>query len=178
MKASIIETDRLILKPLNTNHLTQRYVDWLNDNEVNQYMASGGDYTLEKLKNYLLDVEKKDIYFWAIHIKEIGLHIGNIKIDPIYTENRRAEYGIMMGEKSQWNKGYAKEASLAVINYCFKKLNLLKITLGVIAENKNAVKLYHKLGFEIEGHFKKHTYYNNKFYDVYRMAIFNKNALQ
>ena len=173
MKAQILETNRLVLKPLSLEHLSNDYVDWLNDIDVYKYLETGGNYTLEMLKDYLLEVKKKDIYFWGIHLKENNLHIGNIKIDPINARHGIAEYGIMMGRKSEWGNGFAKEATLRIVNLCFSELNIRKITLGVVADNIIAFNLYKGIGFEIEGVFKKHGFYQGKYCDIVRMALFN-----
>ena len=125
------------------------------------------------LENFLKDVTKKDIYFWAIHLKKNNKHIGNIKIDPIRTIHGLGQYGIMMGDKSEWSKGYAKESSLAVINYCFSKLKLRKITLQVLDTNKAAYELYKKLGFVQEGLMKNQEFHNNSYSDSHIMALFN-----
>lgn len=175
MKATIITTDRLTLKPLSLDHLSQDYVNWLNDHEVYRYLETGGNYTIEMLNDYLEDVVKKDIYFWGIHLKSNDLHIGNIKIDPINKRHGLAEYGIMMGRKSEWGQGYSKEATIAVINFCFNDLNIRKLTLGVVADNQAAFALYKKLGFVIEGEYKKHGLYEGKYCDIIRMALFNLN---
>lgn len=140
---------------------------------VYRYLETGGNYTKAMLEDYLKDVVNKDIYFWAIHLKNKNLHIGNIKIDPVNLKHGLAEYGIMMGRRSEWGKGYAKEASIRVINFCFQKLNTRKITLGVVADNAAAVALYKKMGFVIEGVYKQHGLYNNKYCDTIRMALFN-----
>ena len=79
----------------------------------------------------------------------------------------------MMGEKSEWNKGYAQEASLGVIDFCFKNIGLRKITLEVILNNKPAVALYKKIGFQIEGIRKKQEFHDNIYCDSYIMANFN-----
>lgn len=175
MKAPIITTKRLILKPLTSEHLSQDYVNWLNDIEVYKYLETGGNFTIEMLQEYLKEVEKKDIYFWAIHKKEGNLHLGNIKIDPINMKHGIAEYGIMMGRKSEWGKGYATEATDAIIKFCFNSLNIRKLTLGVVSDNISAYKLYQKLGFEVEGIYKKHGKYQGKYCDIIRMALFNPN---
>ena len=141
---AVLETKRLILKPLNTHFLSLEYVHWMNDEKVNRYLESGGDYTIEKLTAYLKEVEDNPKYFWAIELKSSGKHIGNIKIDPIDLEHGSGEYGIMIGDINQWGKGYAKEASLRIIDHCFNELHLSKITLGVIDQNIEAFKLYKK----------------------------------
>jgi [ribosomal protein S5]-alanine N-acetyltransferase len=174
MKATILESKNLIFKPLSLDHLSYDYVDWLNDKDVNRYLESGNDYTLNKLRNFLIEVEKKMILFWAIHIKSDDTHIGNIKIDPIDNKHGSGEYGILLGKKSEWGKGYAKEASITIIKYCFEQVGLKKITLGVIEDNIAAVGLYKKIGFLQEARLKKHGLYNYKYCDMLRMALFNK----
>ncbi|HUX95601.1 MAG TPA: GNAT family protein [Bacteroidales bacterium] len=173
MKPIPLVSERLLLKPLSLEHLTQDYVDWMNDPDVIRYLESGGNYTLEMLKEYLMDVEKKEILFWAIHKKDDHLHIGNIKIDPINIRHGIGEYGIMMGRKSEWGKGYAEEATRLILNYSFEHLGLRKITLGVISKNKAAFNLYLKIGFELEGIYKKQGIYAGEYCDAIRMAIFN-----
>lgn len=158
MIAPNLESDRLLLEPLHCGYSSVKYVNWLNDPEVNKYLESGGDYTIEKLHKYLAEQEEKNILFWAILLKNSKEHIGNIKIDPINELEKSGEYGIMMGEKSEWGKGYAREASLLVINFCFNSRGMSKITLGVKQENKAAIKLYQNLGFQIvKKDFEKET---------------------
>jgi [ribosomal protein S5]-alanine N-acetyltransferase len=173
MKADILESERLVYIPLSMQHLSQDYVDWMNDPEVIRYLESGGNYTLEMLEQYLKDVEKKQILFWAIHIKSTKLHIGNIKIDPINLKHGTGEYGIMIGRKSEWGKGYAKEVTRRINEYCFKIIGLRKITLGVVANNASAFNLYKNIGFETEGLLKKQGFYDGVYCDGIRMAIFN-----
>lgn len=172
--APILESDRLVCKKLSLEHCTDQYVSWLNDKEVYRFLETGGNYSLELLREYLASVQANEkILFWAIHLKSNHQHIGNIKIDPVNTRHGLGEYGILMGERSQWGKGYAKEASILVVDYCFKILNLRKITLGVVDKNTTAIALYKSLGFEIEGVYKKHGFYENEYHDVIRMALFN-----
>ena len=169
----ILETDRLKLTPLSTQFISDKYLDWMNDPKVIEYLESGGDYSLEKLNYYLKEVEKRAQFFWAISIKETGVHVGNIKIDPIHPIHQYGEFGIMIGDRNAWGKGIAKEASNIVLEYCFKTLSLRKINLGVLSNNNKAIKLYKTLGFEQEGYFKNHVKHNNEFIDTIRMAIFN-----
>lgn len=170
-----LDSERLVYRPLGLSHCTDEYVSWLNNPEVYRYLETGGNYKITDLEQYLKSVESNsEILFWAIHLKSNGKHIGNIKIDPINRRHGLGEYGIMMGDTLEWGKGYAKEASITIIDHCFNDLNIRKITLGVVEPNVSAVELYKKLGFEIEGVYKQHGLYEGKYLDIIRMALFNK----
>ena len=171
MKNIDLESERLIFKRVSIEHVSNDYVSWLNDPEVNMYLETGGNYTLDLLKSYIEEQYNKEIYFWAIHLKDSKKHIGNIKIDPINKENNSGEYGILIGDKLNWGKGFANEASLRIMNYCFNELRLSKITLGVIEDNISAVNLYKKLGFTINEVIKGTKVYNNKISNSLRMSI-------
>jgi RimJ/RimL family protein N-acetyltransferase len=174
MKAVPLESERLIYVPLSVNHLSYEYVSWLNDPEIFRYLETGGNYTINMLEDFLKQVEKLNVYFWAIHLKDSNKHIGNIKIDPISIRNSNGEYGIMMGDRDSWGKGYAYEASKRIIEYFFnEELFLRKITLGVVGNNIAAYNLYNKLGFKQEGRYHAHSSFEGQYLDVIRMAVFN-----
>ncbi|MFN4762608.1 aldo/keto reductase [Gillisia sp. Q332] len=176
MKANTLESERLVLRPLTSAHLSERYVNWMNDPAVYKYLESGGNYSIEQLKDYLEEQEKKDILFWAIHLKGSNMHIGNIKIDPVDKIQKSGEYGIMIGAKNEWGKGYAREASLRVINYCFQELGFTKISLGVIEKNIDALELYKKMGFRIERTIENAGVYQGETCNSVRMVLVNKDS--
>lgn len=168
-----LETGRLLLEPLSLKQLSHKYLGWLNDPEVNKYLETRGGYTIEKLRSFLEEQEKKEILFWAIYVKQDAKHIGNIKIDPIDESKNSGEYGILIGDKEEWGKGFAKEASWAAINFCFNKLKLEQITLGVVEDNEAAIELYKKMGFKTTGKIKDKGFYNGKICDSIRMVLKN-----
>lgn len=166
-----IESERLTYKRVSSEHISEDYVSWINDSEVNRYLETRGNYTLDLLKSYIEQQYNKATFFWAIHLKDSNKHIGNIKIDPINFETKSGEYGILIGDKSNWGKGYAGEATIRIINYCFGELGLKKITLGVIEDNVSAVNLYKKLGFKIDEVIQGTKVYNNKISNSLRMSV-------
>jgi len=172
MKNIDLASERLIFKRVSDEHISDDYVNWINDDEVNRYLETRGNYNLELLKSYIERQMKNETYFWAIHLKDSKKHIGNIKIDPIDMYKKSGEYGILIGDKSSWGKGYAKEASLRILNYCFNELKLLSVTLGVIEDNKAALELYKNLGFKIDEIITGKNIYNGKVSNSIRMSIY------
>lgn len=53
-----------------------------------------------------------------------------------------------------------------------KDIGIKRVELTVNEDNKNAIGLYQKLGFEIEGIKKKARFIDKKYRDVYMMALF------
>jgi len=121
--------------------------------------------TLQSLSSYIESVDHSKQLFLAIHEKESGKHIGNIKLYNFLTPHQRADYGVLLGDKNSWGKGYASEASKAIINHAFNKMNIRRIFLGVLDGNTAAVQLYKKLGFVQEGTLRKDRYCGGKFVD-------------
>lgn len=171
MKNIDLQSVRLIYKRVSAEHVSDTYVNWINDSEVNRYLETRGNYTLDLLQSYIEEQYKNEVYFWAIHLKDSKKHIGNIKIDPIDLETNTGDYGVLMGDKSNWGKGYAKEATLRILDYSFNDIKLSKIKLGVIEDNVNAFNLYKKIGFKIEEVKKKIGVYNQKLSNSISMSL-------
>ena len=173
----VLETERLILSSVTLADCSENYLSWLNDTDVNMYLESGFyQHNMQGLVDFVNDYQSnKKAVFLVIRLKENNKHIGNIKIDKINYIHRNCEYGIMMGDKTEWGKGYAKEASIAIINYAFEELGLNKVNLGVIDSNDVAVKLYEKIGFVVEGVLKQNFYErtSSTLKNEIRMAVFN-----
>ena len=170
-----LTSERLVFKRLSVDHISTEYLSWLNDPEVNVFIETKGNYTMDLLKSYIEKQYKNEVYFWAIHLKDSNKHIGNIKIDPIKLKTKSGEYGILIGDKLNWGKGYAKEASIRILKYCFKELKLSKITLGVVEDNIKAALLYKNMGFTIDEIKKDAGIYNNKLCNALRMSLHVEN---
>lgn len=181
-KAEIVflEGKKIILRPLSKEDINEKYLSWLNDEEVTRYTDTGTfPTTLEELKGFYKQVSKsKNSVMFAIIVKSSGKHIGNIKLGGINWVHRFADLGIMIGEKKYWNKGYGKEACGLLLEYAFRRLHLNKVILGVFGNHNSAIMAYQSVGFKIEGRFKKMLNLNGKYVDKVMMGInqynFNK----
>ena len=73
--------------------------------------------------------------------------------------------------------GYAAKAVLLVMDYAFTVLNLYKLYLVVDTENKKAIHVYKKLGFEVEGELKHEFFSNGEYRNALRMCTFQTDYL-
>lgn len=164
---------KVYLRLLEVADLDGPYLDWLNDYEVTRFMETGFfPTTPETLRRYYETVtQNPDNVMLAIVDSATDRHIGNIKLGPIHRIHRRADMGIMIGDKEFWGSGVGKEALDLILWYGFDRLNLHKITLGVDADHHQAVKLYEGLGFKIEGTRREHLFRDGAYRDMHVMGI-------
>ena len=177
MKKKIrVEGEKIVLRSISEDDVTQRYLNFLNDKVVTKFLDAGmKEHSIDELKSYVKDkISKKDCIFLAVIDKESGMHIGNVKIEPLDYENRKAEIGIMVGDQNFWGKGYGTEAMRIAVKFCFHDLNLNRVTLGVIADNIQAIKAYKNVGFVQEGFFREDVVRNGKKYDRILMGLLKK----
>jgi len=141
---------KVLLRNLLFSDVSSHYLSWLKDSEVSKFMSLNLPTTIKQLKKYYkrMDQSKRDTIF-AITLKRNKRHIGNISIQKINRRNRSAIFGIMIGDKREWNKGYGEEATSLVLQYGFSSLGVEKIILGVHPAHKSAVKVYRKSGFRL-----------------------------
>ena len=142
----LISTNRLILNPLSENDVTDRYARWLNDPSTNFYISS--KLSLTELKKYVCErLNRDDVLFLGIFNKIDGLHIGNIKYEPIDSEQSYAVMGILIRDATWRGKGVAREVILASAFWLHENKNIDQVILGVSKSNKAAIRAYQKVGF-------------------------------
>lgn len=161
------------LRPLKREDLDVHYLGWLNDPEVNDYLEVGiFPYTMDELQDFYDNlVGSRNQVVLAIVESKSDQHIGNVKLGPINWIHRKATFSILIGDKSFWGKGIGTEATRLVVEYGFYRLNLRKIDLGVYAEHKAAVRAYEKVGFRVEGRFRKALFHRGEYKDHLWMGL-------
>ena len=78
-------TERLLLKNLKTEDITNDYVMWLNDPIINMYLSpTDADHTMESCFLYVESYEETDEKaLIGIFVKDSGIHIGNLTLSAI-----------------------------------------------------------------------------------------------
>ena len=135
---------------------------WINDEKIIKYLTVGF-FPLNELaeKKWLeREVSDTDITF-AIETKN-GVHIGNIGLHQIDWKNRKAELGIMIGNRNFWGKGIATEAEALLIAHGFN-IGMNKITIKALSENIGSIKAALKNKLQFEGCQRNDVFKNGKF---------------
>ena len=168
-------TERLHLRTFTVDDITPEYIAALNDKEVVQYTdARHTSWNAENSRQFVLDSNIEGVReLIGIFLKDSGKHIGNVRLH-FDNRERRVALGIMMWDKTQWNKGYGTEALMAISDYVFNDLGYHKLWAGYYPENVSSAKLFEKAGFEIEGIFKDHFVLYGRFVDDVYVAKINR----
>jgi len=171
-----IETDRLIIREFAVKDITDKYINWLNDIDVNRYLDVR--FFLPQTEESVIDYVKSisassNILLLGVFCKKTREHIGNITFSSIDRVNHSGTIGIAIGNKFFWGKGYALEALKAVIEYAFTELSLHRLEAGVSVGNKASIKLFEKAGFIAEGIKKESGKFGDNYIDsiVYGITV-------
>ncbi len=174
----VIRTDRLLIMPFEESHLTERYVGWLNDPEVVKFSEQRfKKHTYESCLAYMHSFDNVPDYFWAIVSRESAIgHMGNISA-RVHTDNMTADVAILIGEKTQWGRGYGLEAFLAVVDFLFREANMRKVTSGTMAVNKGMLRIMERAGMTDDGWRHRHFIYQGQEVDLIHRALFREDWL-
>lgn len=170
----MIYGERIRLRGVERSDLSKFY-EWINDPEVIEGLSlylplsmTDEEKWFEKIST--LDQSEKPL---TIEIKDGGSWrlIGNTGLFGIERPNHSAEFGIVIGDKSVWNRGYGTEAAELILRHGFETLNLHRIFLRVYATNPRARRAYEKAGFIMEGTMREAVYKHGKYADVHFMSV-------
>lgn len=143
----IIETERLILRPVTLEDASDVF-EWVGDPVVNRYMPYSIYNNIEQVKVYISKIIKEGKYEFAFYSKENKKVIGAGSIK--YDEDTKAyELGYNLNRKF-WNKGYATEASKAIIQWAYQTLNARDFVAAHVTANIASGKVLLKCGFTFD----------------------------
>jgi diamine N-acetyltransferase len=152
-----------------------KFVEWLNDPEVRRFILMNLPISQANEDGWFENMLKRppEEQPFAIEIKEGNAWrlIGNCGFFEIDKRAHSAEVGIMIGDKSFWNKGYGTEVMRLLLRIGFGTLNLNRIFLRVDAANKGGIRAYEKAGFFQEGRFRQGSYRDGKYEDMLFMSV-------
>lgn len=147
-------------------------VRWLNDPEVTVHIARTLPIGLEEELSWLKARagDQRNILLLLVS-RDGDLPIGCAGLREIALPDRKASFGIMIGEKDCWDRGFGSEATEVMLGIAFERLGLNRVELQVDETNPRAIRVYEKAGFRNEGVARKARFQNGRFVDVRQMAI-------
>lgn len=174
----MLKGKKVILRPVKKSDIPL-FLQWLNDPEVVQYLARYLPLTEVEEKEWIERVSREQVNGQVIFViedktKKPTKPIGNCGLRNINWKDRVAEFGIVIGEKDYWSKGFGTETAKLLIDYGFNQLNLRRISSTAYEFNKRSIGLHKKLGFKEEGRRRKARFKNGKFWDEVVFGLLKK----
>ena len=142
-------TPRLILRPLEPDDATQRYLDWFDDPDTRRFIVAARErQTLDSIRFF---IERRRMSESALLLgifeRQHGLHIGNIKFEPIDLSTGRAVLGVLIGDAAWRGRGIFTEAFEVSATWLCKNFGLREIWLSLDRTHAAAIRGYLRAGF-------------------------------
>ena len=151
MITPVLETDRLILRPIRKEDTNSIFDCWMKDEDVSRYMfwkASDDIKEAEGFVNFELGNIKNELWYrWIIELKSTNEIIGTCLI--YYNDDEGEEHwdvSYNLGAK-YWDKGYVTEAMQRVMLFAKNELTIKECITTYAKENSASGKVLEKLGF-------------------------------
>jgi len=158
MRLPVIKTKRLVLKDITLDDISNDYINWLNNPDINKYLEIRfTPQTFETVREYVKDKLNNTIYtkHFGIYDQNGNRLVGTVTLPHINTHHSYADISFVVGHQNAQGKGYATEAVHAVTYYMFKKCGLVKLWAGYYEDHKASAKVLKKNGFRVEGKLRK-----------------------
>lgn len=169
----IIRGEKVFLRPSERTDLDD-FVRWLNDADVQRNLAMRaplGHAEEERWYDSMVERQGKRDYHFVICLLEDGRAIGTTGLHEVDIESGSAAFGIAIGEKGEWDKGYGTDTLNAICDFGFGELRLERIWLDVYDGNKRGQRAYQKAGFQVEGTLRRAIFKQGRHQDVLRMSL-------
>jgi RimJ/RimL family protein N-acetyltransferase len=165
----MLQGEKVVLRPVRRSDI-EYFLKWFNNPEVTQYLGvylpmteMAEEKFIEELGN--TGAGTRVLFVIEVIDGEITIPIGNIALSSIHPKDHRAVFGIAIGEKDYWSKGYGTEAANLIIRYGFEQLNLHRINSSAISFNERSLRLHLRVGFKEEGRQREAVFKNGEYHD-------------
>ena len=170
--------EKVVLRPVRRTDI-EYFLKWFNDPEVTQYLGMYLPMTEMGEEKFIEDLGSAMAGTRAMLVIEAvegtdKKPIGSIGLSNIHPKDHHAIFGIAIGEKDYWSKGYGTEAARLIIRYGFEQLNLRRINSFAISFNERSLRLHLRVGFKEEGRQRESCYRNGAYHDHVVFGLLRK----
>ncbi len=146
----IVDTPRLVLRPLREEEVTDEYVAGLNDPLVNEYLVSVRltRQTRETVTAYVTqNCADPHAILFGLFLRPNARLIGTVRLHGIEPVHGTASLGVCIFLSEFWGKGYSSEAIVAVTEWAFSHLAVRYVEAGCYEANIGSVRTFLRAGF-------------------------------
>jgi ribosomal-protein-alanine N-acetyltransferase len=171
-----LATDRLFLRKL-------KHSDAKNLNELfsspkvlmfsNDQIMNSEEKAIELIDKFNNSFKNKNSIQWAITVKNNDALIGTCGSYDLDRENSKIDIGYLL-IPSFWGKGYATEATMAMIKWVFDKLDIHRIQADCTSGHEASENILLKCGFTEEGIWRESTWEHGKYVDIKQFGLLRK----
>ena len=152
MRTPVLETERLILRPLVVSDAETVFTNWTSDPDVARFMRWELHKNVSETQEWLASeeelIESDAVYNWGFVLKETGELIGSGGL--VYIEPKgmyELGYNIM---KKYWGQGLATEAAQEIIDFGKNELKQKQFYCCHAKDNPASGKVMTKVGFQYQ----------------------------
>ena len=172
------EGDRIYFRPLEPEDmpLLER---WINDPRT--WATLGFRLPINSVREReWIDSYAKDPQHvvFGIAVRDGDRLIGTCGLHGMQLPDRKATFGLFIGELDARGNGYGSEAVKLAVRYAFDALNLNRVQLDVFAHNTAGIRAYEKAGFVLEGRRRQAGWRDGTFHDVLHYAVLRAEWLE
>jgi RimJ/RimL family protein N-acetyltransferase len=92
--------------------------------------------------------------------------IGLVAVGNFHEFNRTASIMVLIGDRSEWNRGYGSDAVRTVTAFVFHDLNLNCLEATIPEFNTRALKMFQKVGYQVEGTLRHRFFGRGRYWNV------------
>jgi RimJ/RimL family protein N-acetyltransferase len=151
--------------------LVPLYLRWVNDFEVTRMLGLRWNPMTTEQEQAWYDgaASRKGQVDFTIYKRSSMRPIGNTGLMEINHQFGTAEFGIMIGEKECWGRGYGTEVARLILDYGFTGLGLRAIMLRTSGFNERGQHAYLRAGFKVVGRLRNSHRLGDRVTDVILM---------
>ncbi len=161
-----LEGDKVYLTPMNLDD-AEDFVRWRNSDFVMSRFLVREPFTVEGqinwIKNKVMTGEVVQFVAWD---KDDNVKIGTTYLIGIDKENKKCEFGFLIGEEAYAGGGRGTEMARLTSDYALEHMDIHKVFARVMASNPASIRACEKGGFEEEGLFKDDIWIDGKPEDI------------
>lgn len=168
-----IDGEKIYLRPI-TMEDTERVVKWRNsENVVKNFLYRKPISKQEHIDWFNTKVRTGKVHQFIICGKVDDMPLGSVYLQNFDDENKKAEYGIFIGEQGAYGCGIGTVSLGLLLKYGFEELLLHKIFGRILSYNKASIVIAQKSGCVQEAYLKEEIFINGKYEDLIFMAKIN-----